>query len=205
MAAAAVLAIPAGMFGLRHGYEHAVYDVIDEHPSFEVRRYAPRIVAEVTVQGSDARAASREGFRLLADYIFGNNVAKASIAMTTPVEQREASETIAMTTPVDARATDNGWTVWFTMPSEHTLDTLPTPGDSRVTLREVPAARFAATRFSGVASADAFERHGEALAAAARAVGLAVDPGTAPTFSQYDPPWTPGPLRRNEVMLKLTN
>jgi hypothetical protein len=206
---AAAIAVPAGLLGLRFGYEHAAYEVEQEHTAFEVRRYQPRIVAEVTVDGSDARQASSRGFGILADYIFGNNVAGESIAMTSPVEQQRAeqqqSETVSMTTPVDARSSEDGWTVWFTMPSEYALEQLPRPVDPRVRLREVPSTRMVALRFSGVATPSEFERRRLALVQAAESAGLGVRTAGPSTYSQYDPPWTPGFLRRNEVLLELAN
>jgi hypothetical protein len=203
-ALAVAIALPAGLLGLRFGYEHAAYEVVHAHETFEVRRYEPRIVAEVAVEGSNARDASSRGFRILADYIFGNNTASQSIAMTAPVE-RQPSETVSMTTPVDARSADGNWTVWFTMPSKYSIHELPRPNDPRVTLREVPSARVVAVKFSGVATPEDFERQRETLERDARRVGLTLSAGAPSTFSQYDPPWTPGLLRRNEVLLELVN
>ena len=58
-------------------------------------------------------------------------------------------------------------------------------------------------RFSGVASIDDFERRTKALRLAVNEAGYKVHADAAPTRAQYDPPWTPGLLRRNEVMLEL--
>ena len=65
--------------------------------AFELRQYAPYLVAETAVAG-DMDAASNQGFRNIADFIFGNNQApgqsgSAKIAMTAPVtvEPRAAS------------------------------------------------------------------------------------------------------------------
>jgi hypothetical protein len=122
--------------------------------------------------------------------------------MTTPVDQR-SSTTIAMTTPVDTRASAQGWTVSFTMPSEYAIDELPRPGDTRVKLREIPASYFAALRFSGQASTPVFEGHQRALRLAVEAAGLSARDGDSPVYAQYDQPWTPRMLRRNEVMIEL--
>lgn len=201
-ALSAVVAVPAGLFGLRFGYEHTSYNVEAELAAFEVRRYEPRIVAEVTITGGDSKRASSRGFRILADYIFGNNVDNKSIAMTTPVDQ-QSSRTIAMTTPVDVSGESSSWKVRFTMPSEYSLEELPTPVDPRVTLRPLAGARVAATRFAGVADAAAFESRYNALRLAVNDAGYAVNGEASPTFAQYDPPWTPGLLRRNEVIVEL--
>lgn len=167
---------------------------------FEVRDYAPTVVAEVTVSGNQGQA-SNQGFRILAGYIFGGNTAQRSIAMTAPVAQRPASERIAMTAPVTQRSAGADWVVRFTMPSEYTLDTLPRPDDRRIALRNEPGQRMAVVRFSGIANARSAERHGKALDAQLQARGLRRIGPTS--LAQYDAPWTPWFMRRNEVMVPI--
>lgn len=74
------------------------YTVISSEANMEIREYAPILVAQVTVTGEREPAISA-GFRLLADYIFGNNEGSQKIKMTAPVVQQEG-EKIAMTAPV---------------------------------------------------------------------------------------------------------
>jgi len=203
--AVAVVALPATIFGLRFGYEHAEYTVTASYDGFEIRTYGPRLVAEVTVEGTPEEATS-EGFRILAGYIFGANVAAEEIAMTTPVERTPADRTsarIAMTTPVDRRGAGDSWVVTFTMPSKYDLATLPKPEDERIVIRELPPQRFAAIRISGSPSESDVAARTEQLAADAAAQGLRVDESAPPIYSRYDPPWTPSLLRRNEIMLRL--
>lgn len=176
------------------------YQVISTEPGFEVRRYDPRLVAEVSVSGT-AREASNEGFRVLASFIFGNNSKRTEVAMTAPVGQT-AAEPIAMTAPVDQTATDKGWVIAFTMPAKYTLETLPTPNDPRVQIRELPACDYAVVRFSGAPSAASVERKIAAFVAEVDAAGLERS-GAAPIYARYDPPWTPGLLRRNEILVEL--
>lgn len=169
----------------------------------EVRRYEPMLVAETTVSAKDYRRAGNDAFRVLANYIFGDNQGRRDIAMTAPVEQRRAGSgtDIAMTAPVEQRAADAGWTVSFMMPSEWNLDSLPLPNDARVAIREMPARRIAAIRFSGTWSQKAFAaREAELLDAVSRAGLVTVgEPWTA----RYDPPWTPWFMRRNEILVEL--
>ena len=47
------------------------YKVIQFEQNIEIRQYEPMIIAEVEVDGK-REDAIRDGFRLLADYIFGN-------------------------------------------------------------------------------------------------------------------------------------
>ncbi len=139
--------------------EQPDYTVSAADGAFEVRAYGPIIVAEAQVKGV-RKAAVNEGFRLLAGYIFGGNTPNAKIAMTAPVQQKQA-ETISMTAPVTQQSQGDGlgdgWTVRFTMPSNWTMETLPAPIDPRVKLVPVPAKRFLAIRFSGTANDTAIE------------------------------------------------
>jgi hypothetical protein len=180
--------------------EEPAFETVVSDGAFEVRDYPSLVVAEVTVPG-EQREAANAGFRLLADYIFGGNTGQASIAMTAPVEQRPAGEKIAMTAPVTQTESAGKWVVRFTMPSSYTLDTLPRPNDPKVRLRETPPTRFAVIRFSGVARPELVAEKTAALSAWMKKRDLR---GAGPaSLAQYNPPWTPGFMRRNEVMVPL--
>src|SRR5210317_611494 len=121
--------------------EQARYDVIETHGAIEIRDYAPMIVAEVSVPG-DREKAICDGFRLIADYIFGNNIPSREVAMTAPVIQ-QPGEKIAMTAPVIQQGSERLWVVRFVMPSAYTMQALPRPKNSEVILREIAGKRFA--------------------------------------------------------------
>lgn len=141
-----------------------------------------------------------DGFRLLADYIFGNNSVKQEIAMTAPVQQQESMK-IAMTAPVQQQSAGDDWQVSFVMPSEYTMETLPKPVNDRVTLKEIPAKAFAVITFSGMNSDENVQEHEKILVEYIEANDLTVS-GT-PKYAFYNPPWTLPPMRRNEVMIEL--
>lgn len=130
--------------------EEPSYTVVERRDGYEIRDYAPYIVAEVETSGQRNQSLN-QGFRLLADYIFGNNTKSAPIAMTAPVAE-SASEPVAMTVPVMEQGTGDTRRVTFSMPSKYTLETLPKPNNSAVKLREVPAHRVAVLRFSWYAT-----------------------------------------------------
>ena len=64
------------------------YNIVQKEGQFEIREYQEYINASVEIE-SDFKSAINEGFRTLADYIFGNNRAKTSINMTAPVTEQE--------------------------------------------------------------------------------------------------------------------
>lgn len=169
--------------------------------AFEIRDYAPMIVAEVTTSGG-REAAINDGFQLLAEYIFGGNTPKAKIAMTAPVTQSAArGEKIAMTAPVTQSGDGASWIVRFVMPKSYALDALPQPNNPAVRLLREPGARMAVVRFSGGGGTRALDAKTAELEAFIAARGeIAIGPAT---YAFYDPPWTPPFLRRNEVMIPL--
>jgi hypothetical protein len=178
--------------------ERPEYTVEASDGAIEIRDYAPMIVAEAVVNG-ERRAAIREGFRLIAAYIFGANKPNAKIQMTAPVQQQR--QTIAMTAPVTQQAEGDAWTVSFVMPKSWTLDTLPAPTDSRVSLKPIPARRYVAITFSGRAGDASIEVRTAELRR--YAADHKLETKGEPLLAFYNPPWTLPLFRRNEIMLEL--
>ena len=185
--------------------EEPKYTLIEKSASFELRSYEPKIIAEVEVSGSMDEASSR-GFRLIADFIFGNNVAedgvKDKISMTAPVTmevQIKQSTKINMTAPVAMAQKGENWLVHFVMPSKYTLDTLPKPINSAVRIRELPARNYAVLRFSGFTGAKKVDKKTAELLEWMTDKGL--QPSGQPELARYNPPIMPPFLRRNEVMV----
>lgn len=180
--------------------EEPAFTTVIRDGAFEVRDYAAQVVAEVTVAG-DQKEVGNRGFRLLAGYIFGGNRRRQTIAMTAPVAEIPAGEKIAMTAPVTQTGDSGRWVVRFTMPRAYTLESLPIPNDARVRLRRLPPSRMAVLRFSGVAGKRELDEKSSALTRMAKLHGLTL--AGPPALAQYDPPWTPWFMRRNEVMVAV--
>lgn len=207
--AAALLTAGCSTVGVRSGTEEPAYTVVERIGEVEIRRYGPRIAAQTVVSGSDEAARNR-GFQRLANYIFGGNTARSSIAMTAPVAQvpetgtRGVSASIAMTAPVaQGPAGGDRWIIQFFMPASWTMQTLPIPRDPAVTLVELPAETYAVLRFSGLAGTRAVAARQAELDAAVQASPWTADGDPVVWF--YDPPWTVPPLRRNEVAVRLAS
>lgn len=182
--------------------EEPKYNLIEQSGDYELREYAPKIIAETVVTG-DLDDASSAGFRIIADYIFGNNTAptgsKEKIAMTAPVTMQAQSEKISMTTPVTMKKTEGKWLMHFVMPSQYTMDTLPKPNNPSVRLREIPSQRYAVIRFSWFAGEDKVAKKTSELLKWMKDNNIT--PTGSPELARYNPPWTPPFLRRNEVMI----
>lgn len=180
--------------------EQPKYVVVEREQGIEIRDYPAMIVAEANVTGARDKAIG-EGFRIIAEYIFGNNLSSKKVAMTAPVTQ-QASEKIAMTAPVTQQGGGDFWQVRFIMPANYTMETLPKPKNPAVQLKEVTSRRFAVIRFSGLAGEESLKRQTDLLTKFVSARKLTAV--SAPTYAFYNPPWTLPFLRRNEVMIEVT-
>ncbi len=188
--------------GLRFGTEEPPYTHTALTRRVEIRHYDTRIAAQTTVFGGDESAARSAGFRRLAGYIFGKNHQGTKIAMTAPVSQ-QAGEKIAMTAPVAQEpGPDGGSVIRFFMPTEYTMEMLPTPDDDSVVLVTVPGETVAVLRFTGDRSPSAVESHTAQLLDTLQDNGF--KPNGTPVAWFYDPPWTIPFRRRNEVAVAVT-
>ena len=161
--------------------EQQKYDVVERIGRVEIRRYHPCVMADVDVN-ADYSTAGSIGFGPLVRYISQNN-----IAMTAPVVQEPSAR--------------GSWIVSFVMPDGMSLESMPRPAGSSVSLRESPEFMAAALRFSGTTSTSNVTGKEKELRAVLAEHGIAVN-GTM-RIARFDPPWKPGFLRHNEVVLPI--
>ncbi len=164
--------------------EEPTYSLVTswESPDIEIRDYDSRILATTRMT-----EGQNSGFRVLAGYIFGGNENEQEIAMTAPVQR---------TMPGEQEAE-----MAFVVPRADSMEELPTPDDSRVEFREEPAYRAAVIRFSGWVNDKKAERYWQTLIAFLEEQGI--QPVGDPTLNQYNPPWTPPFMRRNEIIVAV--
>ena len=179
--------------------EQPKYKVLLSDKIIEIREYQPIIIAEVKIIG-ERKEAIKIGFKLLADYIFGNNQIKEKIEMTAPVQQQH-NKVISMTKPVMQQKHDSAWKVNFVMPSKYTIETLPKPNNRDINIKELPNKKYIVIKFSGSNSDDNIvkneieikkyisQNHIKSIA--------------EPIYAFYNPPWTLPFLRRNEIMIEI--
>lgn len=180
--------------------EEAPYTVVKASGIFEVRDYDPHILAETLIDGT-LEDAGNKAFRRLFNYISGANHSRSSIAMTAPVSQESKGEKIAMTVPVGQQRSSGTWAVSFMMPASYTLATLPVPDDNSITVRQVPARRMAAVRYSGTWSEKNYLDYKERLENWIRENGFQIS-GEA-VWARYNPPFSLWFLRRNEILIPV--
>ena len=192
--------------GAAFGYEQPKYEIVKIYDGFELRRYSPYIVAETVVSGKFDDAGN-EAFRILFKYISGDNQKKTEIPMTAPVNQSSVTKTgekIEMTAPVEQtphRKIADTYVFSFVMPSKYTMETLPSPADPRVKLRQVKSRLLAALTYSGTWSEKRYRQNEAALLEVVINAGF-VTVGE-PIFARYNSPFTLWFLRKNEVLVEV--
>lgn len=193
--------------GVAMATEEPEYTILNQVDNFELRRYDPQIVAQTWVTG-DQKQAGNKGFKILADYIFGNNTApggeSSKISMTSPVKMQpqradsDQSQKIAMTSPVAMQEQDGKWRVRFVMPSKYTMQTLPKPNNDEVSIIEVPVKTYGVIKFSGLTGEEKVATKTAQLKEWMQNLNIV---GT-PEMARYNPPWTLPSMRRNEIMIE---
>ena len=193
--------------GVAMATEEPEYTILNQVDNFELRRYDPQIVAQTWVTG-DQKQAGNKGFKILADYIFGNNTApggeSSKISMTSPVKMQpqradsDQSQKIAMTSPVAMQEQDGKWRVRFVMPSKYTMQTLPKPNNDEVIIIEVPAKTYGVIKFSGLTGEEKVATKTAQLKEWMQNLNIV----GAPEMARYNPPWTLPSMRRNEIMIE---
>jgi hypothetical protein len=164
------------------------YVVRGKTGEIEFRQYPPLVLATVDNSKNDS------GFNLLFAYISGSNKAHNTISMTAPVI---TSQTIAMTAPVLSNASSMS----FVMPAGKLREEIPDPLDNRVRIETLPEREIAVIRFNGYASQDDVNAVESRLREGLKNAGVTT--AGLPFLMRYNPPWTPGFLRRNEVGIEI--
>jgi hypothetical protein len=180
--------------------ETPTYTVTQKKNGYEIRTYDSYIEAQTTVSGSYSKTSS-EGFRIIADYIFGNNTKNSKISMTAPVVE-SASEKIAMTAPViDTESSQKDRIISFILPSKYDLDSLPQPNNPKVSLVEVPQRTVAALRFTWYPSHTRVEKKKKELLSLLEKDGV-VATGSIQT-ARYNPPLSMPLTLKNEILIPI--
>ncbi|KAK7390613.1 hypothetical protein VNO78_25935 [Psophocarpus tetragonolobus] len=194
------------------------YEVTKSTSEYEIRRYAPSVVAEVTYDPSQFKGNKDGGFTVLANYIGAlgtpQNTKPEKIAMTAPVITKEGvgvggGEKIAMTAPVVTKEGDGGEgkknklvTMQFILPTIYgKAEEAPKPTDERVVIREEGERKYGVVKFAGVASEQVVKEKVEKLRVSLEKDGFKVVGDFL--LARYNPPWTIPALRTNEVMIPV--
>lgn len=201
--ASLIISSACSVFGVE-SVEEAPYQTVLKENEFEIRDYAPFVVAQTIIDAS-YKEAGNKAFRKLFAYISGENEASAKIAMTAPViaepKSASSSEKIAMTAPVISEQEGEAWLYRFVLPKGFTIDTAPRPLNPDVTIAETAPQRVATIRYSGRSTDAARVRNTKALITWIELTGL--EQTSEPRWAGYNAPWALPALRRNEVLIDV--
>ena len=168
------------------GYESAEYSVVSTDGKIEVRDYPELTIARTAMKsygkGSDG------SFMRLFRYISGENNAKQKIAMTTPVFMEASNE-------------ERAGQMAFVLPKEVAAKSPPDPTSEAVGVEKRAPGKYAVIRFTGRMDEESISKAETKLRDWMEANDLVGS--DAAEFAGSDPPWTPGPLRRNEVLIRI--
>jgi hypothetical protein len=146
----------------------------------EIREYYDQIWAVTLAEDQN------QGFGRLFSYITGTN---------------EDEKKIEMTAPVVTSNEDGEMSMAFVMPEGFNQEGTPRPLDEKVKIELVKERRMAVITFSGYATEESWKRHLEILEETLEAHGI--ETSGDPVLMQYNDPWTPPFMRRNEVGLEV--
>ena len=176
------------------------YKLLKKEQNIEIRQYPSFIIAEVKTAGP-RQASISAGFRILADFIFGNNEGEKQLSTNGPITQQKGTK-IAMTAPVQQEKMDTEWAISFIMPSKFSIDTVPSPINDRIKIIQMPSRRYAVITFSGRSTEENLSTHTNELEKYID--GSNYTKAGKAKYAFYNPPWTLPFLRRNEVQFELT-
>jgi hypothetical protein len=168
--------------------EKPEYKVIENYGKVEIREYKPMVIAKTNVH-QNYGVALNEGFRRIANYIFGGNDKKMSIAMTAPVISQKLS------TGFEEHE------ILFVMPKEYAISMLPQPILDHVKLEERSLNRVAVIQFGGWATQDRVADYQKKLETRINELNLSKIGNFM--VAQYNSPWALPPFRHNEILVQI--
>lgn len=170
----------------RNAYESAAYTVITSDGAIELRKYPDLMMVTTDMkfrsQGDDG------SFGRLFKYISGGNDEKQKVAMTTPVF-------------MEPETAESKGQMGFVIPRKIAETKIPQPDSQQVLLTKRPGGKFAVLRFAGRSSPQVVAEQQKKLEAWIDQQGYRA--ASEPEIAGYDPPWTPGALRRNEILIRI--
>ena len=195
------LLIGCGVISQRTG-EEALFSTLSIEGNYEVRLYEPVIIAQTTVSGSYGKA-TRTGYDRLTSYVSGNNLAKQTISVNTPVliTDEKKKPKVELTLPYFEEYIDGTWVISVAMPESYNLDTLPKPSDASISFKVLPRLRTAVVKFSGYKSESLVSRQTTALNQWIARNDLKAT--SAPRSVIYDSPYAVPSLRRHEIHVSI--
>lgn len=166
------------------GIEMPEYEVLKTYGDVEVRKYPNMVVAKTSLNSNSFENSGSQGFRTIANYIFGGN---------------ETNQKIAMTAPVVMSMGDSA-SMYFVMPKQYSKQVLPRPLGAGVVIAEEASKTLAVLRFGGYSSDRDIRKYCDKLKQELEKQG--VKSKGSYMYMGYNAPWDVV-NRRNEVAIEV--
>ncbi len=166
------------------GIEMPEYEVLKTYGDVEVRKYPNMVVAKTSLNSNSFENSGSQGFRTIANYIFGGN---------------ENNQKIAMTAPVVMSMGDSA-SMYFVMPKQYSKHALPRPLGAGVVIAEEASKTLAVLRFGGYSSDRDIRKYCDKLKQELEKQG--VKSKGSYMYMGYNAPWDVV-NRRNEVAIEV--
>ena len=161
------------------------YKLLSTIGKVEIRKYPKMITATTKLSSAQYDEDGSNGFRTVANYIFGGNSSNKKIAMTAPVIMNMGDSS----------------TLSFVMPSEYELKDLPAPNTSNVTIKTESVKILAALQYGGYSSDSKIQKYASELRSILVANKVQI---IGPLlYMGYNAPWDVI-NRRNEVAFEIS-
>lgn len=161
------------------------YQVLKIFGKVEIRKYPNLILAQTKLGSAEYKSSGNNGFRTVANYIFGGNSKQQKIAMTAPVIMN-MGDSASMS---------------FVMPAEYEMDDLPKPASDQVQIQEQESKTLAVLRFGGYSDDEKIRKYAERLEEVLNENNIKVKGSLL--YMGYNAPWDVV-KRRNEVALEVS-
>ena len=160
------------------------YQVVKTFGKVEIRKYPNLILAQTKLGSSEYKSSGNNGFRTVANYIFGGNSKQQKIAMTAPVIMN-MGDSASMS---------------FVMPAEYEMNDLPKPASDQVQIRKQESKTLAVLRFGGYSDDEKIRKYAKRLEDVLIENKIKVK--SALLYMGYNAPWDVV-NRRNEVAFEV--
>ena len=168
------------MYSNAMSYEEPPFNIVYKTEVYEIRHYLDRLAVQATYNNQDST------FRMLFNYISGENKESEKIKMTTPVTLFKKSSDMVMQ---------------FFLPLKFSIKTAPKPTDSKVKLINIEEGYYAVIRYSGRTTDKNFDKHVKILKKNLKEDKIKIiGPSTK---AIYNGPFTLPIFRRNEAMFQV--
>jgi len=162
------------------------FKLLDKKRKIEIRQYADIILATTKAEMS-YKEATHSGFRVLANYIFGNNKSRTEIPMTAPV-----------LTNLPGNDYIN---ISFVMSKDYTMESLPKPNNDRIRFHTLSIGKAVVVKFGMWATPQRINKMKSKLEKYLNDNNLEVKSDFY--VAQYNSPWALPPFRRNEIIVSI--